>query len=123
MSATAQIARFGDGDVIAGSPFTEVVPAAALGGAMVVLSAEMPVGLRVPEHVHEDADQVCIVISGTVGGSVDGVEHVAEAGGVLVLPRGCVHAHWNAGDVPAQVIEIYTPPGMEDVFRTRPFSG
>ena len=117
MSSTQDIARFGDGTAIDGTPFTEVVPAATLGGALVVLSAEMPVGLRVPEHQHDDADQVCVVISGRVGTSVDGVEHLAEAGGVLVVPRGCVHAHWNAGDVPAQVLEIYTPPGMEDVFR------
>jgi hypothetical protein len=76
-TAVQHTAGWGDGTPIPGTPFTEVITGAQTAGRLVVLAAEMPVGLRVPEHVHDDADQICIVVTGRVGGSIDGVEHVA----------------------------------------------
>src|SRR5689334_3394460 len=103
------------GAPILGTPFREVVTAAEAGGALVVLAAEMPVGLHVDEHCHEDEDQITIVIEGCVGAAIDG-EHVRiETGGAIFMPRGVPHTQWNAGDVPAKCLEIYTPPGFEDV--------
>lgn len=39
---------------------------------------------------------------------------VLGLGGYIIKPRGGVHAMWNAGRVPARMIEIITPPGFED---------
>jgi hypothetical protein len=39
------------------------------------------------------------------------------AGGYITKPRGEMHAMWNAGDVPARMIEIISPSGFENFFR------
>jgi hypothetical protein len=41
---------------------------------------------------------------------------VLGAGGVLLMPRGIEHELWNDTDGFAQLVEIYTPPGMEQRF-------
>jgi hypothetical protein len=32
-------------------------------------------------------------------------------------PRGWWHTFWNAGDVPARILEIISPGGFEEAFR------
>ena len=45
-------------------------------------------------------------------------ETVLGAGGVLLMPRHIEHELWNDSDEFVQLIEIYTPPGMERTFAT-----
>jgi hypothetical protein len=42
---------------------------------------------------------------------------VLGAGGYITKPRGELHAMWNAGSVPARMIEIISPAGFERFFR------
>ena len=44
-------------------------------------------------------------------------EVVLGPGGYITKPRGELHAMWNAGAVPARMIEIITPAGFEHFFR------
>ena len=44
-------------------------------------------------------------------------EVVLGTGGYIVKPRNQVHAMWNAGSVPARMIEIISPAGFEGFFR------
>lgn len=118
MTSTAlETIGWGQGEAIEGTPFRVLVPGEAAGGRLVVLSADMPVGLQVPEHVHDDAEQISIVMSGRVGYRVGDREVLAEAGAVVLVPRGVTHALWNAGDAAARLLEIYTPSGFEEVFK------
>jgi hypothetical protein len=39
------------------------------------------------------------------------------AGGYITKPRGEMHTMWNAGSVPARMIEIISPAGLENFFR------
>jgi hypothetical protein len=39
------------------------------------------------------------------------------AGGYIAKPRGEIHAMWNAGAVPARIIEVISPAGFERFFR------
>ena len=82
----------------------------------VCITVDMPPGVHVDAHTHSDEDQINIVVSGRVGARVGGVESILEAGAVQLMPRGVEHELWNAGTSVAQVIEIYTPPGMEHRF-------
>ena len=50
-----------------------------------------------PLHVHPYQEERFEVISGTLGSHVAGVEHIHEAGEVVVAPAGSVHTVWNAG--------------------------
>lgn len=109
-------AAWGEGDAIDGTPFRVVVAASETSGHAVVLTVDMPPGEHVLAHVHHDEDQINVVVSGRVRARVGADEAVLETGGVLLMPRGIEHELWNDSDQTAQVIEVYTPPGMEDRF-------
>src|ERR671916_430572 len=42
---------------------------------------------------------------------------VVQPGGGRTKPRGELHGMWNAGAVPARMIEIISPAGFEHFFR------
>ena len=107
---------WGSGQPLAGTPFREVVPTAATGGAVVILAVDMPVGEHVGEHVHQSEEQITVVLHGSIGATVDDDEVRLEDGAVFLMPRGRRHSLWNAGDQPARLLELYTPGGFEQVF-------
>ncbi len=107
---------WGAGDQIEGTPFRLVVPGSETSGHAVVLTVDMPPGLHVDPHVHDDEDQINIVVSGQVRFRIGDGETVLGSGGVLLMPRHVEHELWNDTDQFAQVIEVYTPPGMEQKF-------
>ncbi|MGI8417512.1 MAG: cupin domain-containing protein [Nakamurella sp.] len=109
-------APWGSGQPIPGTPFRQLVTGAATEGRMVVLEVDMPVGERVAEHTHEGEDQICVVVSGKVGGTVGDREVLLTDGSVYFFPRGVPHTLWNAGDEVARLLDIYTPAGFEKVF-------
>jgi mannose-6-phosphate isomerase-like protein (cupin superfamily) len=61
-------------------------------------------------------DEYSIVTEGEIGFRSGDREAVLAAGGYITKPRGEMHAMWNAGDVPARMIEIINPAGFENFF-------
>jgi quercetin dioxygenase-like cupin family protein len=104
------------GRPIEGTPFREVVATADTDGHLVVLAAEMPPGIHIDEHTHDDEDQIIVVLQGTVGASVDGETTTLTQGAVHLMPRGQRHSLWNPGAEPARILDLYTPGGFEQVF-------
>jgi quercetin dioxygenase-like cupin family protein len=88
------------------------------GGAVSVVEHPFAVGALVPPHVHTREDEISIVLEGAIGFRSEDQEVVLDPGGYIVKPRGQVHAMWNAGPVPARMIEIITPAGFEEFFRS-----
>ena len=76
-----------------------------------------PVGARVPPHLHTREDEYSIVMQGEIGFRSGDREVVLGQGGYITKPRGEMHTMWNAGKVPARMIEIIRPAGFEDFFR------
>ena len=107
---------WGAGEAIEGTPFRVVVPGVSTSGHTVVLTVDMPPGLHVEAHTHDTEEQVNIVVSGRVRFRVGDEETVLGPGGILCMPRHVEHELWNDGDEFAQLVEIYTPPGMEQRF-------
>lgn len=68
-------------------------------------------------HVHTREDEISIVLDGEIGFRSEDQEVVLRPGGYIVKPRNQVHAMWNAGSVPARMIEIISPAGFEGFFR------
>ncbi|NNN31911.1 cupin domain-containing protein [Streptomyces sp. S3(2020)] len=86
-------------------------------GALSVVEHPFPVGALVPPHLHTREDEYSIVTEGEIGFRSGDREAVLGPGGYITKPRGELHAMWNAGPVPARMIEIISPAGFENCFR------
>jgi mannose-6-phosphate isomerase-like protein (cupin superfamily) len=87
------------------------------GGALSIVEHPFPVGALVPPHLHTREDEYSIVTDGEIGFRSGDREVVLGAGGYITKPRGELHTMWNAGAVPARMIEVISPAGFEHFFR------
>src|SRR3712207_4896488 len=87
------------------------------GGAFSIVEHPFPVGALVAPHLHTREDEYSIVTEGEIGFRSGDREVVLAPGGYITKPRGELHAMWNAGSVPARMIEIISPAGFEHFFR------
>jgi len=87
------------------------------GGAVSVVEHPFAVGALVPPHLHTREDEYSIVTAGEIGFRSGDREVVLPAGGYITKPRGEMHTMWNAGKMPARMIEIISPAGFEGFFR------
>jgi len=83
------------------------------GGALSIFEHPFPVGALVGAHLHTREDEYSIVTEGEIGFRSGEREVVLGSGGYITKPRGEMHAMWNAGTVPARMIEIISPAGFE----------
>ena len=75
-----------------------------------------PRELMAPMHRHTHEDAYTIVVEGSVGFVLGEDTHIAGVGEVIQKPRDQWHTFFNAGDTPARVLEIISPPGLERYF-------
>lgn len=87
------------------------------GGAVSIVEHPFGVGVLVPPHLHTREDEYSIVTEGEIGFRSGDREVVLGPGGYITKPRAEVHAMWNAGPVPARMIEVISPAGFEHFFR------
>lgn len=87
------------------------------GGFALVEHLLPPRTLAAPLHRHSREDEYSYVLEGRVGALLGDEEVVGEAGHLIFKPRGQWHTFWNAGDVPARILEIISPGGFEEAFR------
>ena len=106
------------GDLMPGVGVIFKIDGADSGGALAVVEHPFEVGGLVPPHIHHREDEFSIVLEGEIGFRSEDKEIVLGPGGYIVKPRGEVHAMWNAGPTPARMIEIISPAGFEELFRT-----
>jgi quercetin dioxygenase-like cupin family protein len=85
-------------------------------GAVSIVEHPFPVGACVPPHRHTREDEYSIVTAGEIGFRSGDREVVLGAGGYITKPRGETHTMWNAGSVPARMIEVISPAGFEHFF-------
>lgn len=77
-----------------------------------------PRALAAPMHRHRDEDEYTYVLTGRIGAVIEGREVEAGPGDLLFKPRGEWHTFWNAGDEPASCLELISPAGLEQLFRS-----
>ena len=85
-------------------------------GLVSIVEHPFPVGACVPPHLHTREDEYSIVTEGEIGFRSGDREVVLGAGGYITKPRGETHTMWNAGSVPARMIEVISPAGFEHFF-------
>ena len=76
---------------------------------LVEWTAEVGTYWIAPLHVHRADDEAWYVLEGELGFRLGDEEVVADAGSVVVAPRGTPHTYWNAGDVEARYLLVMTP--------------
>ena len=108
---------WGHGDPIPGTPFRTVVDPAGTGGRLVAFAVDMPPGEHVAAHAHADEEQVHVVVSGELTCRVGDRKFVVGSGGTVLLPRGVEHELWNETDEVVRMVDLYTPSGIEELFR------
>lgn len=88
------------------------------GGAFSLVEHPLPArALGSPLHTHRNEDEYSYILEGRVGLQLGDEVLVAGPGELVFKPRGVPHAFWNAGDVPARLLEIISPAGFENYFR------
>lgn len=85
-------------------------------GSVSIVEHPFPVGACVPPHLHTREDEYSIVLEGEIGFRSGDREVVLGPGGYITKPRGEAHGMWNAGAVPARMIEVISPAGFEHFF-------
>ncbi len=64
----------------------------------VVASVRTPAGGGSSEGLHTHAfEQVFYLLSGQMNVEIDGEQHQAEPGTLILFPAGALHRNWNAG--------------------------
>jgi len=105
------------GEVIPGFGVVFKLWSADTGGAVSIVEHPFEPGVLVPPHLHTREDEFSIVTEGEIGFRSGDREVVLGPGGYITKPRGELHSMWNAGDVPARMIEVISPGGFEHFFR------
>ncbi len=85
-------------------------------GSIAIVEQTFAPGVLVPPHIHSREDEISYVVAGEMGFRSAGREVTLAAGGYVVKPRGELHCMWNSGTVPARMIEIVSPGGLERYF-------
>lgn len=86
-------------------------------GRFTLIENENPPGTTLPVHVHRNEDEVFYVIEGRVEFDVAGERVVGESGATVFLPQGVPHTWRVVGEVPARMLIMLMPAGLEAYFR------
>ena len=119
MHAVTQKVEAGDGERAdfpkLGNRF--VLRGAVTGGQFALVEHTIaPRSLAAPLHTHEHEDEYSFVLAGRMAAQIADEVVEAEAGDLVLKPRGIPHAFWNPGDEETRVLEIISPAGFEQYF-------
>jgi quercetin dioxygenase-like cupin family protein len=85
-----------------------------------------PVGDGSPAGLHTHPfDQIFYVLQGTMSVEIDGEQHQAGAGSLVVFPAGIAHRNWNAGAEPTLHLAFNVPlpdPAVPFASPAQPFA-
>jgi quercetin dioxygenase-like cupin family protein len=100
----------------AGGPLTFKARGAQTNGTLTLFENVIAPGDGPPFHTHADEDESWYVLEGELRFRLgDDVASVA-AGSFVFVPRGTPHCFQNVGALPARIIVLFTPSGMERFF-------
>lgn len=117
-----RVIRAGDGEILGppqGCRDRFLIDSTDWGGNLGVVEHLLaPRAIAAPMHRHTNEDEFSLILEGRVWFVANGEEHVAEIGDLVFKPRGEWHTFFNASDAPARLLELISPGGLEEAFRT-----
>lgn len=99
-----------------GTSYRTVLTAAAAGGALSVTDSVSPPLSGPPRHIHHDADEAFVVLSGDIEFWLEGTRFSRGPGETAFIPRGKEHTFRVVSDIPSRHLVILTPGGFESFF-------
>ena len=99
-----------------GHRFQTMLRAEESGGAMSIIETVSRPGSGPPRHIHHDADEVFVCLTGDLEFELEGERFIAGPGRCVFVPRGEEHAFRVVSDVPSRHLVIFTPGGFETFF-------
>lgn len=75
-----------------------------------VVIMSIPAGGEIGEEVHEDNDQILLLIEGRGTVILDGDEAEFKTGDLVLVPAGARHNFVTEGDSPMKIVTTYSPP-------------
>jgi mannose-6-phosphate isomerase-like protein (cupin superfamily) len=98
-----------------GTSYRTILSTAETGGAMCIIYGEAGPQSGPPAHVHENEDEIFIILGGEVEFEVGHERFVCGPLETAFVPRGQVHS-FRTGPSGAHCITILTPGGFEGFF-------
>lgn len=99
-----------------GTRYLTTLKTADSGGAMSITDSVSPAGEGPPRHIHHDADETFVMLTGEAEFWLDGETTVKGPGETVFVPRGTPHTFRVLGDRPSRHLVILTPGGFEGFF-------
>lgn len=99
-----------------GVHYRTILTTAATDGAMSITDSVSPPGSGPPRHVHHDADETFVMLSGDAEFWLAGERFTRGPSQTVFVPRGSEHTFHVVSDVPARHLVILTPGGFEGFF-------
>lgn len=101
---------------IGGDLYTLLASGAETGGAYAAFEAIVPPGGGPPPHVHTREDEMFYVLEGEVTFTQGAQPIIAQPGTWVHAPRNLPHRFHNATTLPAKMLIIVLPAGLDEFF-------
>jgi quercetin dioxygenase-like cupin family protein len=95
---------------------TYKIPSYQTGGAYSLFEVTTQPGAGSPPHVQHREDESLYVLEGEFEFLLHGHTLIAEAGHLLYVPKGILHAHRNVGEGVGRLLVTQTPGGLYERF-------
>jgi quercetin dioxygenase-like cupin family protein len=99
-----------------GVHYRTILTKEASGGQLSITDSLSPAGSGPPRHVHADADETFVMLTGESLFWKDGETFTARAGDTVFIPRGTPHTFRVTDAGPSRHLVIMTPGGFEGFF-------
>lgn len=99
-----------------GTEYLTLLTTADSNGAMSITDSVSPRDSGPPRHIHHDADEVFVLLSGDCTFWLNGETFDRGPGSAVFVPRGTEHTFRVSSDIPCRHLVILTPGGFEGFF-------
>lgn len=99
-----------------GTRYKTLLAEADTNGTIAVVDSVSPPNSGPPRHIHHDADETFVLLTGEVEFWLEGERFIKSPGTAVFVPRGKEHTFRVVSAVPSRHVVVLTPGGFEGFF-------